>query len=159
MERATALIIEVCGGEAGEITEVVSEENLPKKDKVSLRASRLERILGTQIDAKEVEEILTRLGLSVEVEAEGWSVTVPSYRFDISIESDLVEEVARIYGYDRLPTTTPSAAIPLAKIPENRLAITELRRELVARRSSVMAKRFSGILANGMAAEGEIPEN
>jgi len=133
MERATALIIEICGGEAGEITEVVSEENLPKKDKVSLRASRLERILGTQIDAKEVEEILTRLGLSVEVEAEGWSVTVPSYRFDISIESDLVEEVARIYGYDRLPTTTPSAAIPLAKIPENRLAITELRRELVAR--------------------------
>ncbi len=133
MERATALIIEVCGGQAGEITEVVSEGNLPKRANVHLRASRLERMLGVHIDAKEVEEILTRLGLAVETTAEGWQVSVPSYRFDISIEPDLIEEVARIYGYDRLPTRTPSASVPLAQIPENRLAVQELRRALVAR--------------------------
>lgn len=133
MERATALIIEVCGGQAGEITEVVCEENLPEKASVHLRASRLERMLGVHIDGKEVEEILTRLGLAVETTAEGWQVSVPSYRFDISIEPDLIEEVARIYGYDRLPTRTPSAAVPLAQIPENRLAVQELRRALVAR--------------------------
>lgn len=133
MERATALIIEVCGGQAGEITEVVCAENLPEKANVHLRASRLERMLGVHIDAKEVEEILTRLGLAVETTAEGWQVSVSSYRFDISIEPDLIEEVARIYGYDRLPTRTPSASVPLAKIPENRLAISELRRVLVAR--------------------------
>lgn len=133
MERATALIIEVCGGQAGEISEVVCADNLPEKASVHLRASRLERMLGVHIDAKEVEEILTRLGLAVETTAEGWQVSVPSYRFDISIEPDLIEEVARIYGYDRLPTRTPSASVPLAKIPENRLAISELRRVLVAR--------------------------
>lgn len=133
MERATALIVEICGGQAGEITEVANTEYLPKTASVHLRASRLERMLGVAIDGKEVEEILTRLGLSVENTAEGWQATVPSYRFDISIEPDLIEEVARIYGYDRLPTRTPSAAVPLAKIPENRLAIQELRRALVAR--------------------------
>ena len=133
MERATALIIEVCGGQAGEIVEVVSNEYLPEKASVHLRASRLERILGVHVDGKEVEEILTRLGLLVETTSEGWQVSVPSYRFDISIEPDLIEEIARIYGYDRLPTRTPSAAVPLAKIPENRLAVQELRRALVAR--------------------------
>lgn len=133
MERATALIIEVCGGQVGEITEVVCAENLPEKASVHLRASRLERMLGVHIDGKEVEEILTRLGLAVETTAEGWQVAVPSYRFDISIEPDLIEEVARIYGYDRLPTRTPSASVPLAQIPENRLAVQELRRALVAR--------------------------
>lgn len=133
MERATALIIEVCGGQAGEITEVVCAENLPEKASVHLRASRLERMLGVHIQAEEVEEILTRLGLAVETTGEGWQVAVPSYRFDISIEPDLIEEVARIYGYDRLPTRTPSAAVPLAQIPENRLAVQELRRALVVR--------------------------
>lgn len=133
MERATALIIDICGGQAGEVTEAVCEENLPEKASVHLRASRLERILGVQVGAEDVAEILNRLGLAAQVVAEGWQVTVPSYRFDISIESDLIEEVARIYGYDHLPTRTPSAAVPLAKLPENRFPIHELRRALVAR--------------------------
>lgn len=133
IERATALIIEICGGQAGPVVEAGDVAKLPKREAVSLRASRLERVLGAAIPAAEVTEILTRLDLNVEITAEGWKVTAPSFRFDIAIEPDLIEEVARIYGYENLPSASLSAETPLARVPENRLGVRELRRLLVAR--------------------------
>lgn len=132
MERATALLLEICGGQAGPIIEVVNSAALPKRQPVTLREPAIERLLGIAMAPNEVTDILTRLGLQVTKTAEGWTVLPPSYRFDISIEADLIEELARIYGYDRLPARTPSAAVPLAKVSENLLGVKEIRRQLVA---------------------------
>jgi phenylalanyl-tRNA synthetase beta chain len=133
MERATALILSICGGSAGPISEVASAEHLPKKATISLRSSRIERLLGVAIAENEVTDILTRLGLQVSKTAAGWEAIAPSYRFDLRIEPDLIEEIARIYGYARLPARSPSAALPLAKVPEKRFDLKEIRRHFVAR--------------------------
>ena len=104
MERATSLLIDIVGGEAGPISEVISEDSLPKTATVKLREAKVASLLGLKIDAAEIEDILTRLGLTlVSKETDGWVFEVPSYRFDISIEPDLIEEIGRIYGYDKLP--------------------------------------------------------
>ncbi|MCY0963675.1 phenylalanine--tRNA ligase subunit beta [Parathalassolituus penaei] len=133
MERATALIIEICGGEAGPVVEVASAEHLPKAAVIDLRRSRLDMMLGLSLADDDVVEILTRLGMQVSVTAEGWQAVAPSYRFDMAIESDLIEELARIYGYNRLPVRTPAAPTPLARVAENRLTVSDVRRQLVAR--------------------------
>ncbi|MEY3017156.1 MAG: phenylalanine--tRNA ligase subunit beta [Pseudomonadota bacterium] len=133
MERATALLLEIVGGQAGPIVEQVSEAHLPTKAPVALRRSQIGRLLGLTIEDSQVEEILTRLGLGVTANAEGWLVSVPSYRFDISIEADLLEELARIYGYNNLPVTTLGARLALQAKPENQLELRHLRRHLVSR--------------------------
>ncbi len=133
MERATQLLLEIVGGEAGPITEAVSESHLPVKTDVILKRSQIKRLLGLDIADNHVEEILSRLGLGVTANAEGWSVSVPSYRFDIAIEADLLEELARIYGYNKLPVTTLGANLKLQAKPENILELRHLRRHLVAR--------------------------
>ncbi|KEZ74261.1 phenylalanyl-tRNA synthetase, partial [Pseudomonas syringae pv. syringae FF5] len=102
MERATGLLLEITGGEAGPLIEVVSEQHLPSIAPVTLRASRVEQMLGLVIENAEIERLLTGLGLAVTAEADGqWRVEVPSHRFDISLEVDLIEELARLYGYNR----------------------------------------------------------
>ena len=111
MERATALLLSIVGGEAGPVTEVVSEADLPKPATIHLRAARVERVLGVAIDAEQVVEQLSRLGLGVEDVADGWQVTVPSFRFDLAIEVDLIEELGRLYGYDKLPQTRPQGTV------------------------------------------------
>ena len=103
MERATSLITEICGGSPGPVAEAVSDAHLPQARTVVLRQSRLERVLGVQIDTATVTEMLTRLGLSVTQLDNEWQAEVPSYRFDIAIEEDLIEEVARVYGYNNIP--------------------------------------------------------
>jgi phenylalanyl-tRNA synthetase beta chain len=133
MERATALLLEIVGGQAGPIVEQVSEQHLPHTAPVALRRSQIGRLLGLTIDDGQVEDILTRLGLGVTATAEGWSVEVPSYRFDISIEADLLEELARIYGYNNLPVTTLGARLALQAKPESTLELRHLRRHLVSR--------------------------
>lgn len=133
IERATALILEVCGGEAGPVVAAEDTTKLPKRETVKLRASRLERILGVSIAKAEVTEILQRLELQVTEQADGWEVVAPSFRFDIAIEPDLIEEVARIYGYENLPSASLLAETPLTPVTESRLTVRELRRILVAR--------------------------
>ncbi|MCA6065292.1 phenylalanine--tRNA ligase subunit beta [Thalassolituus marinus] len=133
MERATQLVLDICGGQPGPVTEVASEADLPKAADITLRRKRIEQVLSLTMADDEVTDILVRLGMNTEASEEGWAVTAPSYRFDMAIEADLIEELARIYGYNRLPVRTPAAATPLAKAPESRMAIRDLRRQMIAR--------------------------
>ena len=96
MERATALLLDIVGGEAGPIVEAKSDEHLPKAAQITLTRQKLDRILGIHIATATVSEIFTRLGFAVTEQADSWQVTVPTYRFDISISEDLIEEVARL---------------------------------------------------------------
>ncbi|WP_375753889.1 phenylalanine--tRNA ligase subunit beta [Vibrio sp. HN007] len=113
MERATQLLIEICGGEAGPVITAESEADLPKPNTVSLRRTKLDNLLGHHIPSADVAEILERLGMSVETTEEGWTAQAPTWRFDIAIEQDLVEEVGRIYGYDNIPNQAPVAALAM----------------------------------------------
>ncbi|OEY66984.1 phenylalanine--tRNA ligase subunit beta [Marinobacter sp. X15-166B] len=114
MERATELLMSIVGGEPGEIVDVTSEPHLPQATLIDLRAQRIADVLGLDIDRATVEDILTRLGLSIDQPLpEGWRIRVPSYRPDLSIEVDLIEEVGRVYGYDNLPVTEPVGALAL----------------------------------------------
>ena len=133
MERATGLLLELCGGAAGPIVEVVSHADLPKAANIHLRKARISQMLGLELESPVVEDMLTRLGMQLTAIADGWQVQAPSYRFDMAIEADLIEELARIYGYNRLPVRTPAAATPLRKVAENRLSVQDVRRQLIAR--------------------------
>ncbi|QLB18935.1 phenylalanine--tRNA ligase subunit beta [Mannheimia granulomatis] len=131
MERATALLLEICGGEAGEIVEAVSETNLPKRDAVTLRRSKLDSVIGYHIEDKTVTDILTRLGLNVTCADNTWTAIAPSWRFDIEIEEDLIEEVARIYGYNSIPNNSPLAHLTMKGTPEKLLEANRIRMALV----------------------------
>lgn len=134
MERATALLLEIVGGEAGPIIETVSEADLPSVAPVILRAERIAQMLGMEMDAAEVERLLTALGLGVTSVAPGqWKVEVPSHRFDISLEVDLIEELGRLYGYNRLPVRYPQARLAPRARAESAVELPALRRLLVAR--------------------------
>lgn len=133
MERATALLLEICGGEPGPIVEAKSDEHLPKAAQVSLRAERLAKVLGIHIEAAEVTEILQRLDFVVTATEQGWGVIVPSFRFDIRIEEDLIEEVARIYGYHRIQAAAPAAQLRMIPRREGNLTTDQLKRVLIDR--------------------------
>ena len=133
IEYATRLILTIAGGTPGPVTEAVREADLPQPRTVPLRRARLARVLGVQIADAEVERILRALGLGVEATAEGWQVTAPTRRFDIAIEEDLVEEIARIHGYDAIPTTLPGGATRIASPSETVLDEVSMRRQLLAR--------------------------
>lgn len=134
MERATGLLLEITGGEAGPIIEAVSEQHLPSVAPVTLRAERITQMLGMQIDGPEVERLLTALGLTATADgADQWRVEVPSHRFDISLEVDLIEELARLYGYNRLPVRYPQARLAPQAKAEAQGDLPALRRLLVAR--------------------------
>ena len=133
MERASELLLEICGGQPGPVTEAVSEENLPAARQVKLRQSKVNQMLAFEMPVAEIEEILTRLGLELLEKGEGeWTFAVPSYRFDISIEVDLIEELARVYGYNNLPVKTPKAELPLKPNKESRVTVQNMRRNLIA---------------------------
>ena len=134
MERATGLLLEIVGGEAGPIIEAVSDQYLPSIAPITLRAQRITQMLGMEMDSAQVERLLGALGLGITAEGEGqWRVEVPSHRFDISLEVDLIEELARLYGYNRLPVRYPQARLAPQAKAEARSDLPELRRLLVAR--------------------------
>ncbi|MCP8349321.1 MULTISPECIES: phenylalanine--tRNA ligase subunit beta [Pseudomonas] len=133
MERATGLLLDIVGGEAGPIIETVSPEHLPNIAPVTLRAERITQMLGMEMDSAEVEQLLNGLGLKTSGEAGQWQVEVPSHRFDISLEVDLIEELARLYGYNRLPVRYPQARLAPQARSEVRGELPALRRLLVAR--------------------------
>ncbi|QTH71824.1 phenylalanine--tRNA ligase subunit beta [Pseudoalteromonas xiamenensis] len=133
MERATALLIEIAGGQPGPVVEAVSDADLPKPVAVTLRRERLDRVIGYHIEDAKVTDILTRLGLDVTFEHGTWSALAPSYRFDISIEEDLIEEVARVFGYNNIPNVAPTASLNMTKHQEAHLSVKTLRHALVGR--------------------------
>jgi phenylalanyl-tRNA synthetase beta chain len=132
--RATSLLLEIVGGEAGPVVEAVAEDKLPVRNDVILRPERLRQVLAMDMPAGKVDDILTRLGLVLSVEDNGaWRAQVPSYRFDISIEADLIEEIARVYGYDNLPVKSPTMALGIESQPEAIKPIRLIRQSLAAR--------------------------
>ncbi|EKD9326818.1 phenylalanine--tRNA ligase subunit beta [Vibrio vulnificus] len=133
MERATQLLVEICGGEVAPVVAVESEAELPKSNKVALRRTKLDNLLGHHIADSDVVEILERLGMTVETTAEGWVAVAPTWRFDIAIEQDLVEEVGRIYGYDNIPNQNPTAALKMHDHQEANIPLKRVRDLLVDR--------------------------
>ena len=130
---ATRLLVELAGGTPGPVNEAVLEAHLPKPATIVLRRDRLARVLGLRVDDAAVERILRALGLGVEATADGWQVLAPARRFDLALEEDLIEEVARIHGYDAIPTTLPGGATRLVAPTETRVAEADVRRHLAAR--------------------------
>ncbi|MDD8058136.1 MULTISPECIES: phenylalanine--tRNA ligase subunit beta [Shewanella] len=133
MDRATRLVLDICGGEAGQVIEAVSAEHLPKAAKITLRRNKLDKTLGHPIPDADVVEILQRLGFSVESANDAWQVTTATYRFDMAIEEDLIEEVARIYGYNNIPNTAPQAALTMPDHKEADISLKRVRSMFVAR--------------------------
>lgn len=133
IDRATRLVLDICGGEAGPVVEAKSEADLPKPAQIVLRRSKLDRILGHHVPDTDVVEILQRLGFSVVVGQDSWQVTTATYRFDMAIEEDLIEEVARIYGYNNIPNIAPVAALRMSDHKESDLSLKRVRALLVAR--------------------------
>jgi phenylalanyl-tRNA synthetase beta chain len=131
IERASALIQSICGGEAGPLTVASATAHLPVRAPITLRAERIHKLLGFAMPAAEVTDILARLGMGVVAQAEGWQVTPPTWRFDISIEVDLIEELARIHGYNNLPVTAPRADVRLSPKSETAVGEAHLKRLLV----------------------------
>ncbi|MEE2025201.1 phenylalanine--tRNA ligase subunit beta [Alkalimonas mucilaginosa] len=133
MERATALLLEIVGGEAGPVVEAVSESHLPAANQINLTAAHLTKLLGIAIEASTVERILRQLGLDVQTMAEGWQVSTPSWRFDLAIAEDLIEEVARVYGYNQIPNEAPNARLTMRRFSEAEISLSQLRQMLVDR--------------------------
>jgi phenylalanyl-tRNA synthetase beta chain len=131
VERATQLVIEVCGGRAGPLTDAVAPTLLPTRAPVRVRSARIERLLGTAIPDSVVADVFTRLGLPFTREGADFVVTPPSRRFDLSIEEDFVEEVARIHGYDNIPATPRAHVDRMLPDPEGARPRRAVKRMLV----------------------------
>ncbi|NLZ11967.1 MAG: phenylalanine--tRNA ligase subunit beta, partial [Alcaligenaceae bacterium] len=131
LEIMTRLIVDICGGQVGPLDDQIIR--LPQRDPVEMRLDRCRRILGVPLDQAQVEDIFTRLGLPFEVNAGVFRVTPPSFRFDIAIEEDLVEEVARVYGFEQIPDQAPVAPAVMAVQPETLQGPHLLRQRLALR--------------------------
>ena len=129
MERATQLLLDICGGQAGPVTEAVAE--LPVREPITLRLARLTRVAGIEFDADQVARDLEAIGAGVERQADRLVVTPPSFRFDLAIEEDLIEEAVRLFGYDNIPAKPPAA--PSRMLPQDETVLSDdtLRQMLV----------------------------
>ena len=133
LERATALLLEIAGGEAGPAEVTLAREHLPKRPPIVLRPSYLKRLIGIEVPGAQVASILTSLGMPTRATAAGWSVEPPSWRFDVTQEADLVEEVARIYGYNAIPEIDADIPQRPGAVPEGRIEAKRLATCLVDR--------------------------
>ncbi|QIQ21162.1 phenylalanine--tRNA ligase subunit beta [Zophobihabitans entericus] len=133
MERATELLVAICGGQAGPIIDVTYKEHLPKVNTITLRREKLDKLIGYSIETQKITDILTRLGCQVTVSDDGWTVVAPTWRFDMQIEQDLVEEVARIYGYNNIPNAFMNIELQMAARPEKELPLIRVKEMLVDR--------------------------
>src|SRR5262249_8953437 len=131
LDRATNLILEICAGVPGPVSE--ARAALPARDPVALRLDRVARMLGFDLDASAAAAILRRLGFDTDAVGRAFAATPPSYRFDIGIEEDLIEELARIHGYDNIPAAVPVARAHVQPAPESRRSRSVIRDRLVCR--------------------------
>ncbi|NKI69990.1 phenylalanine--tRNA ligase subunit beta [Collimonas pratensis] len=131
IERITALLVEICGTPATQIGPIDDQSvNLPKRDPVKVRTSRAIRVIGVPLSDSQIADIFTRLGLAFTQENGVFSVTPPSYRFDIEIEEDLIEEIARVYGFENIPALPPVAPNAMYIAPESQRSLFTSRRQL-----------------------------
>lgn len=131
LERATRLVLEICGGSPGPVSEARAE--LPQRLPVELRIERAQRLLGIPIDMERARGLLQRLGFDCAERDGRLCATPPGHRFDVAIEEDLIEELARLHGYDNIPATMPDGTAVMLPVPESRRSPQDLRRLLVAR--------------------------
>jgi len=131
LERATELLLSIVGGKAGPITHVKNELSLPQPKKISLRPAHVERVLGLPISAEILVNCFKRLGFTHEKVLENWTVTVPTRRTDIVAEIDLIEEIARIYGYQQIPVELPQAVLQMVAESETKIPLRTIRKTLV----------------------------
>ncbi|MDO9310456.1 MAG: phenylalanine--tRNA ligase subunit beta, partial [Nitrosomonas sp.] len=131
LERVTYLIQTICGGQAGPVTEV--KHKLPQRSAVNVRINRIKRVLGINVNKQQVNDYFKRLGFEFSVKEDIFNVKPPSYRFDLAIEEDFIEELARIYGYDHIPTHFPHASMAMLPASETERSSRELKQLLVAR--------------------------
>ena len=132
IERYTQLLLDIAGGEAGPVIHAVAETHVPAQNQVRLRHTRLNRVLGIELAEAEVTRILQDLRMQPRLEQGVWTVTAPSDRFDIEIEEDLIEEVARIYGYDNIPAARPAGELDPGLRSETRLTLQSIQQALCA---------------------------
>jgi len=133
IERATQLILSIAGGQPGSIETVESSQHLPSRTAILLRRARLDQVLGCQLDDQRVTAILVGLGMVCTAHATGWLVTPPSFRFDIEIEADLVEDIARVHGYDQLRNRRITMPVELSDFSETRVSLDRIQDILVDR--------------------------
>ena len=132
LERATQLLIEICGGTVCAVSEVKGSM-MPLRDAITLRASRVARVLGIALDADEIAGLLARLQLNFTSSGDVYSVIPPSFRYDLAIEADLIEEVARLYGYENIPALAPQTALTMLPDSETQRPLSRIQQMLVAR--------------------------
>jgi phenylalanyl-tRNA synthetase beta chain len=131
IERATQLILEICGGEPGPTADLV--KRVPKRKPVRMRVARAQKVIGVPVGVREISAVFRRLGLPFRHGAGVFTVAPPSHRFDLAIEEDLIEEVARVHGFDRIPAHPPRALAVMAAASETRRSLHELRERLAGR--------------------------
>lgn len=133
MERATRLLLDICGGHAGPVIDVTNEASLPKRATITLRREKLDRLIGHHVADAQVTDILERLGCKVSFANNTWQAVAPSWRFDMEIEEDLVEEVARVYGYNNIPDVPVKADLIMTSHREANLPLKRVKTMLVDR--------------------------
>ena len=131
LERASQLIIQICGGQAGPLCEAAAK--LPVRESVQLRPARVTRVLGVSFSATQISELFTRLDLTFVRDGDNFVVTPPTHRFDIEIEEDLIEEIARLHGYDNIPSPAPRASLTMLSQTENERPLFRVRQILTDR--------------------------
>jgi len=142
LERATQLVLDICGGAAGPIVELVSQADLPKRNAVPLRLARLNKVIGMEFTRDAVEQQLKHLRFPWTEEDQVFLVTPPAHRFDMEIEEDMIEEIARLYGYDNIPAPAPDNSVAMLPLPEAKRGPMQVRR-LVAERDYQEVVNFS----------------
>ena len=133
VERMTTLLVGICGGEPGPVVDCCFKDNLPKRVPITLRSARLERLVGLSIPDKTVNDVLAKLGMEFKRSKGAWKVTPPSFRFDVAIEADLIEEVVRVQGYDTIPSRIPQGGLKIQGSRESQVPLSNIRQTLVDR--------------------------
>jgi phenylalanyl-tRNA synthetase beta chain len=133
LNRALSLFTQIAGGTLSQVQAVVSDQHLPKPAVIALRREKIAQRLGVAVLDEQVESIFGRLGFGLQSAHHGWNLTSPSYRFDMAIEMDLIEEIGRLYGYNNLPETPVNAPMTLNELPESEQALYALKTALVQR--------------------------
>ncbi|AGI27056.1 Phenylalanine--tRNA ligase beta subunit [Candidatus Portiera aleyrodidarum] len=134
LERITNLLIGISGGSAGNIINIEFQSYLPNKRIINLKFLHIKNLLGYYIQNKEIEDILNRLGFKIiKKNIKFWNIQIPSWRFDISIPEDIIEELARIYGYTNLPTSNPKIQLTPYFNSESIITKDQIYSQLISR--------------------------